>query len=156
MPANNTARCIGKQHKWAQLKTHMTIHIHAVALLCSNFRDELTHNVRQHKKSMVLHRWESQCLPQVHHRQYALRCVNNSSCNTYNNNHHPLSLFYADLDRFWAHCDQNLSLFSLSSCQLILSLVKKITEVSGRTREDSFLFQRCSVSAKHFNVALFT
>ena len=64
---------------------------------------------------------------------------------------------YADLDgcyTFEPIAIETLGVFNTSARQLLCDLGRKISENTGKVRETSFLFQRCSVLVQRFNAIL--
>ena len=49
---------------------------------------------------------------------------------------------------------ENLAVPSASTRQLLSDLGRRLTDISGESRETSYLFQRCSVLVQRFNTVL--
>jgi len=50
--------------------------------------------------------------------------------------------------------NKNLGVPSASARQLLSDLGRRLTDISGESRETSYLFQRCSVLVQRFNAVL--
>jgi len=64
---------------------------------------------------------------------------------------------YAGLDGRYVFAPivfQNLGVPSASTRQLLSDLGRRLTDISGESRETSYLFQRCSVLVQRFNAVL--
>ena len=64
---------------------------------------------------------------------------------------------YAGLDGLYMLAPiafENLRVPSASTRQLLSDLGRRLTDISGESRETSYLFQRCSVLVQRFNTVL--
>ena len=57
---------------------------------------------------------------------------------------------YAGLDGRYMFAFENLGVPSDSTSQLLLNLGRRLTDISGESRETSYLFPRCSVLVQRF------